>query len=312
MSSIASVLPQDQNQQELVFKDHIFPSFATSSPFFPRIPKNCFFQNDLFDLLCLYPDIRILHLSQKEPKRKRNEKLFKLGFLLGTPKNKDRWKDPGKEDPWTKMRDALLKFYNEVFQGEYEVVKDLILKDGEVDRDPQNIPNHFIMYEGDASNASIIAAVSFGCTYDICARDEYGQPRATRALIHYIAVTQKLFQGGDKKPFLRRGIGSFMLGLVDWYVRYPKPNLFLPFSLVVNTFSGDNDGKAVAMFSNHGYTKSKLKNDVMTEVKDLFYSVKRCSATVKKRQVLMESRVPAWLCRPPQKQPIEAPSPPPS
>ncbi len=80
-------------------------------------------------------------------------------------------------------------------------------------------------------NPSIIAAVSYGCDYDVHQRDEWGSPLATKVFIHYIATHQGHFLkqpgGGDNEPFQGWGIGAFMLGLVNNYVRIDNP--FIPF-----------------------------------------------------------------------------------
>ncbi len=275
----------------------VFPPASCVSPYVPRDVDHSIFMGVKFkDAIAAYPHRDLLFLAGIQGRDK--EPAIKFGLLCSTPTNKRYWDTPEKTSLWSSTREKLVSFYNEVFDGEHATVSNLIMGDGDSERGVHNVTNHFILYAGTAENPTIIAAVSYGCDYDVHQRDEWGSPLATKVFIHYIATRQGRFLknpgGGDDETFQGRGIGAFMLGFVDNYVRIDKP--FIPFYLMVNS-KADNDKKAPKGFLRHGYHKAKPKD--VTDIKPLFFSMEACqSKNERKAQHLMVSHVPAWLCGP--------------
>jgi hypothetical protein len=274
----------------------VFPPASCVTPYVPRDEAHSIFMNVKFkDVIAAYPHRDLLFLASV--KGRDNKEAIKLGLLCSTPINKRNFDTPEQSSLWSMTRHKLLTFYNEVFKQEYDTVKDLIFEEGDLERRPHNITNHFILYSGPAANPTIIAAVSYGCDYDVHQRDEWGFPLPTKVFIHYIATKQGNFlkqvdKNGDDKPFQKRGIGAFMLGFVDNYLRIDKP--FIPFYLLVNMKAG-----LPRFFDKHGYHKAVPR--VANEIKPMFFSIRYCTTENKKKaQHLLESHVPAWLCGPPK------------
>jgi hypothetical protein len=170
----------------------VFPPASCVSPYVPRDVDHSIFMGVKFkDAIAAYPHRDLLFLAGIKGRDK--EPAIKFGLLCSTPTNKRYWDTPEKTSLWSSTREKLVSFYNGVFDGEHHTVSNLIMGDGDSERGVHNVTNHFILYAGTAENPTIIAAVSYGCDYDVHQRDEWGSPLATKVFIHYIATHQGRF-----------------------------------------------------------------------------------------------------------------------
>ena len=235
----------------------LFPPAIWASPFTRQMDDSSVFMDPtLYDVFHLFPNKKLSNLANEVGKRD-NKPSVHVGLLCGPPINGDDW--PKKlmgTCIWKIMQEKLLDFYTGIFESaEYPTIKNL-LDDKAVEQGPnrlaQNIPNHFILYEGPQETPVIIGAVTYGCEYNMKQRDGLGYPVAKKVFIHYVGTKNKQAPDGSEK-YRRIGIGTFMMGIVDHYLR--EVYGVLPFYLLVNKKQQDT----IKFFNRLGY-KTVTKN----------------------------------------------------
>ena len=280
-------------------KGSSLPPLAKASPYVPKkIQEAMLFDMEFYDFFPQFPHRSLLPLAQAREKRGREKaRLVKCAFLMGRPFGTE-------EKTWNArvglqyfgMLGEVERFINCSFEGEFNGVKDLLEGNTDARRNhPQNVPNTFVMYTGDLSNPVVIGCIIFGLDYDTRLRDHDGNPQPKDVFIHYIATNahQKWSkdQEGDGETFQNRGIGSFLLCVLDTLVRYVYP--FIPCHLLVNNQATN----IIAFFEKNGFTKKETS--ATAKVKKRFFSMMSASQNVQRSQLHMISHVPAHLCSPP-------------